>query len=33
VGRYVKVVATKLRAIDGTYHFQLSELEVFGKEQ
>ncbi|HOW72327.1 MAG TPA: glycosyl hydrolase [Phycisphaerae bacterium] len=33
VARHVRVEATKLRAVEGLYFFQLAELEVFGKEQ
>ena len=32
-GRYVKVEATRLRPVEGMHHFQLSEMEVFGKER
>ena len=31
-GRYVKIEATGLRKVDGKHHFQLSELEVFGRK-
>lgn len=33
VARHVRVEATKLRAVEGLYFFQLAELEVFGKAQ
>lgn len=30
VARYVRIQATRLRSFDGKFHFQMSEVEVFG---